>query len=364
MELIQEALEDIGDKIRFVEFIPCPVLLSQIKDDQYQTLYLNRSFREMIGYEIKEISTIEEWFLQAYPDDNYRKEIKADWWAEIHHAKRSGKSNASLKAKIKTKYNGKKWLNIRSAEFGELSAVSFQDIDDLETLNSELTRTNSTKTQLLSILAHDLRTPLIQIISLISLFKNAEIGAADLYLHLSKLNIQTHLTIDLIDNTLNWVKANAKNIIVTKISFSPNGILHELIQLYNDYLKTKFIQIEMNLDEGIIIFGDREIFKVIIRNLFVNAIKFSKPGGKIILGAKKLPEKKYQISVSDAGIGMTPEELKRVFSKESFSSPGTFNETGAGLGIKLCRDFAKLTGAEFWLDSEKQKGTSVNLIFS
>ncbi|AOP35860.1 two-component sensor histidine kinase [Leptospira tipperaryensis] len=363
MELIQEALDNIGDKIRFVEFIPCPVLLSQVKGDQFQTLYLNRSFREMIGYRIQEIPTIEEWFLKAYPDETYRKTVREDWFLEVNHGGRSGKPSASMKTKILTKTNGERWFHVRSTEFGELNAVAFQDIDDLEKLNIELTHTNSTKTQLLSILAHDLRTPLIQIISLIALFKDEDLSAAELYPYLSKLNIQTYLTIDLIDNTLNWVKANSKSIATNKITFSPTETIQELVALYNDYVKLKSINIETDLDETLKICADKEIFKVIIRNLFVNALKFSKPGGRITLRARKTEDDKNIISVLDEGIGMSAEELEKVLSKESFTSPGTLNEGGAGLGIKLCRDFAKLTEAEFLLESEKGRGTSANMIF-
>lgn len=363
MELIQEALDNVGDKIRFVEFIPCPVLLSQIKEDRFQTLYLNRSFRETIGYRIQDIPTLEDWFAKAYPEETYRKSVRNDWFSEVDHGRTSGKLNASIKAKILTKTNGERWFHVRSAEFGELNAVVFQDIDDLEKLNIELTRTNSTKTQLLSILAHDLRTPLIQIISLISLFKNEDLSATDLYPYLSKLNIQTYLTIDLIDNTLNWVKANAKSISISKTTFSPMETVQELTALYNDYLKLKSIKVETELDETVKIFTDKEIFKVILRNLFVNALKFSNPGGSITFKTERKENNKYLISVFDEGIGMSTDELAKILSKESFTSPGTLNEGGAGLGIKLCRDFAKLTDADFWLESEKGRGTSANLIF-
>ncbi|MBM9501471.1 two-component sensor histidine kinase [Leptospira sp. 201903071] len=363
MELIQEALDNIGDKIRFVEFIPCPVLLAQVKGDQFQTLYLNRSFREIIGYRIQEIPTLEEWFSKAFPEESKRKNAREEWLSEVNHGEGNEKRNTSVKAKIRTKTNGERWFQIRSTAFGGLNAVAFQDIDELEKLNIELTHTNSTKTQLLSILAHDLRTPLIQIISLISLFKNEDLSAEDLYPYLSKLNIQTYLTIDLIDNTLNWVKANSKSIIISKVPFSPIETIQELIALYNDYVKLKSIKVETDLDETLRIVADKDIFRVILRNLFVNALKFSKPGGTITLRARKKENNKNIISILDEGLGMSGEELKKVLSKESFTSPGTLNEGGAGLGIKLCRDFAKLTEAEFWLESEKGKGTSANLVF-
>ncbi|EMO61739.1 hypothetical protein LEP1GSC133_0461 [Leptospira borgpetersenii serovar Pomona str. 200901868] len=88
MELIQEVLNNIGDKIRLVEFIPYPVLLSRVKGDQFQTLYLNRSFREIVGYKVKEIPTIEDWFVQAYPDENYREKVKLDWLTEVDKVKK------------------------------------------------------------------------------------------------------------------------------------------------------------------------------------------------------------------------------------------------------------------------------------
>ncbi|WP_061209288.1 sensor histidine kinase [Leptospira borgpetersenii] len=362
MELIQEALNNIGDKIRLVEFIPYPVLLSRVKGDQFQTLYLNRSFREIVGYKVKEIPTIEDWFVQAYPDENYREKVKLDWLTEVDKVKKNEKHNILMKTKIRTKSNGERWFHLRSTEFGELNAFAFQDIHDLETLNLELIRSNSIKSQLLSILAHDLRTPLIQIISLISLFKNEEIPSIDLHKHLSKLNIQTHLTIDLIDNTLNWVKTNSKSIAANKIFFNPIPIMQEITTLYNDYIRLKCLQVHLEFDEDLKIFSDVNIFKVIVRNLFVNALKFSNSGGKIFLRGTISPDYQH-ISVIDEGIGMSAEELEKIFSKEFYSSIGTLNENGSGLGIKLCRDFAQLIDAEFCLKSEKHRGTCASLIF-
>ncbi|EMF81734.1 GHKL domain protein [Leptospira weilii serovar Topaz str. LT2116] len=362
MELIQEVLDNIEDKISFAEFIPYPVLVSRVKGDQFQTLYLNRSFREIIGYKVKEIPTIEDWFVQAYPDDNYREKAKLDWLTEVGEVRKSEKHNIVMKTKIRTKSNGERWFHIRSTEFGELNMFAFQDIHDLETLNLELIRSNSFKSQLLSILAHDLRTPLIQIISLISLFKNEEIPSTDLYQHLSKLNIQTHLTIDLIDNTLNWVKTNSKSIVTNKISFNPIPIMEEITILYNDYIRLKCLQVNLEFDENFKVFSDVNIFKMIVRNLFVNALKFSNSGGKIFLRGAIFPDCQ-RISVVDEGIGMSAEELEKIFSKEFYSSIGTLNENGSGLGIKLCRDFAQLIDAEFCMKSEKHRGTCASLVF-
>ncbi|WP_061250028.1 PAS domain-containing sensor histidine kinase [Leptospira alstonii] len=356
MELIQEALENIGDKIRFVEFIPCPILLSKVKERELQTLYLNQSFREIIGYKVEEIPTLEDWLIQAYPDEYYRNEIKSDWLTK------NGNHNSVIKTKIRTKSNEERWFQLQRTEFGELNVFAFQDIHELETLNLELTCNNSAKSQLLAILAHDLRSPLIQIISLISLFKNEEIPAAELYYHLSKLNVQTHLTIDLIDNTLNWVKTNSKCIIVNKISFNPVPIVKELTALYEDYIRLKCLRVDVEFDENIMIFSDINIFKVIVRNLFVNALKFSNPGGNVFLRGKTFSNRQH-VSVADEGIGMSAEELEKVFSKEFHSSVGTLNENGSGLGIKLCRDFARLVDAEFRLKSEKHKGTCASLVF-
>ncbi|MCG6162341.1 sensor histidine kinase, partial [Leptospira bandrabouensis] len=160
--------------------------------------------------------------------------------------------------------------------------------------------------------------------------KNEGISASELYPYLSKLNIQTYLTIDLIDNTLNWVKANSRSSVVNKTSFSPLPILEELSALYNDYIQLKCIQVEMRFDQEITLFSDKDIFKVIVRNLFVNALKFSKPGGKIYLKAEKTSDQHRLICIEDEGIGMTSDELERFFSKESYTCSGTLNENGAG----------------------------------
>ena len=90
--------------------------------------------------------------------------------------------------------------------------------------------------------------------------------------------------------------------------------------------------------------------------LFRSAIKFSESGGLVsVQGVRKAAE--IEICVTDTGIGMTKDELDRIRRKESFTSYGTANEKGTGLGILLCHEFAEANKGKFYVESEWGKGS-------
>jgi len=95
----------------------------------------------------------------------------------------------------------------------------------------------------------------------------------------------------------------------------------------------------------------------VIRNLISNAIKFTPQGGKVDVEAK-IKVDFVEVSVSDTGVGMSKETIEKLFKIEtSFTSRGTENEKGSGLGLMLCRDFVEQHGGTIWAESEKGKGS-------
>ena len=99
----------------------------------------------------------------------------------------------------------------------------------------------------------------------------------------------------------------------------------------------------------------------IIRNLLSNAIKYTDQGGKINISSK-IQDSYIEITVSDSGAGIKPENIKRLFRlDENFSTKGTAEETGTGLGLILCKEFVKKNGGEIWVKSTYGKGSDFTI---
>jgi signal transduction histidine kinase len=115
---------------------------------------------------------------------------------------------------------------------------------------------------------------------------------------------------------------------------------------------------ENNVYESVLVLADPNIINLVLRNLILNAIKFTENGGRIWVEAST----KYNeviVSVSDNGIGIKPEVKQMLFKKTSgYSTRGTANERGTGLGLILCKEFVEKHGGRIWLESELGKGTT------
>jgi signal transduction histidine kinase len=103
--------------------------------------------------------------------------------------------------------------------------------------------------------------------------------------------------------------------------------------------------------------SDKNILSTVLRNLISNALKFSHRKGLVTISASRNGSR-YLISVQDTGIGISSEKLKNIFTLETkLSTPGTENEQGTGLGLKLCKEFIEKIGGEIWVESVEKKGS-------
>jgi len=160
-----------------------------------------------------------------------------------------------------------------------------------------------------------------------------------------------------LENLLYWSKSQLNAVKPEKLPCSTNEIISEAISLLKPVAETK----EINLDEKSVmnatVLADKNMMKTVMRNLISNALKFTPRGGKISVWASE-SEKDTQLFVEDTGLGISPENMDKLFDKnKSFTTAGTESEKGSGLGLKLIYDFVKMHDGEIEVDSEMGKGT-------
>ena len=216
------------------------------------------------------------------------------------------------------------------------------------------------RNRILSIISHDLRGP----VGVYKLLLEALVNDFDLNDKQELQNILKMLSqglsssFDLLDNLVTWAK-NRQN----KISFQPEKlplelVIEETIKSLDEIAKNKQIVILKNLPENARIYGDSNLVSIIFKNLIHNAIKFSHPGKTIRIEALE-NEKEWIVSIQDEGVGMNPEQLKKLFTYNGhFSTFGTQDEKGSGLGLLLCKDLIRRHNGDLWVESKLEKGST------
>ncbi|MCC5931892.1 MAG: tetratricopeptide repeat-containing sensor histidine kinase [Cyclobacteriaceae bacterium] len=226
-----------------------------------------------------------------------------------------------------------------------------------------LTELNDTKDKFFSIIAHDLKGPISSLSAGLDMLSTqyerfSDKAKADFLLKLKNSASSLH---DLLENLLTWARTQKGEINFKPQNFSIGHLIQYNFNVLNMPASRKELSLETDLPEDFQIKVDENMFNTIIRNLLANAIKFSAPGNKIILGAFKR-NNFCEIYVKDFGTGI-PEEIKdKIFSlNQNVSIPGTHGEKGTGLGLVLCREFVEKHGGQLKVESELGKGTKFTI---
>jgi signal transduction histidine kinase len=230
----------------------------------------------------------------------------------------------------------------------------------LEKSEKELKITVQTKDKLLSIIAHDLRNPFSALIGLTELLnENSDtIGKEELNQYVSMINESSHKLLLLIENLLAWARSQTSTLKPVRTDLNLKSQADDVMRLYFSQAETKGISLINDIPENITVYADHEMLAIIIRNLISNGIKYTGKGGSVVCSA--FPEKGSTVlKVHDTGIGMSREVLDKLFKiGETFTTAGTGNETGTGLGLVICREFAETLGGTISVESIVGKGTT------
>lgn len=222
--------------------------------------------------------------------------------------------------------------------------------------NKDLQQLNSVKDKLISIISHDFRSPFNSLKGFIELINDDHLSIEQTSMLAGQLAEQVDNTSNLLDNLLLWIKSQLQGLSVDEQSFDLKLLVDENIDLFQNQLLSKKLKIDHDIKQPLIVSADREMIKLVIRNLISNAIKFSFPSGKIIISHD---DKGHVISISiqDTGMGMNKQKLDNIFKGGMTSSLGTNNEKGTGLGLALCKDFVELNHGDIFVESAEGEGS-------
>ncbi len=227
----------------------------------------------------------------------------------------------------------------------------------------ELKDSIATRDKFYSIIAHDLRSPFTGIQGLFEiLLHNPETIPepvknklmAEVYSSGNKL-------LKLLDNLLDWSKAQTHEIILKPKKISLHEIIDYQISLLNNVAENKNIKLKNEIPPDLHTIADRETLCTVFRNLISNAIKFTPAGGTVTIKSK-IENETVKISVEDNGVGISKENIDTIFNLGTNTSTlGTHNEKGSGLGLILCKDFVELNNGKIYVESTVNVGTTFTI---
>jgi two-component system, sensor histidine kinase and response regulator len=238
--------------------------------------------------------------------------------------------------------------------------------DNLEKLVEERTRelatANATKDKFFSIIAHDLKNSFNGLLG----YSNILLSDFDSFPDDEKITMISAIrqvsesTYKLLQNLLDWARVQTGVIPFTPEEIYLNSFLSDEYNMQRKLAEQKNITMEFKATEDLKVFADINMISTVIRNLLSNAIKYSRNGGHVTLALEKEGEFAV-IKVKDDGIGISPENVKKLFKvNEDYKTYGTNNEEGTGLGLILCKEFIAKNNGEIQVESELNAGTETS----
>ncbi len=231
---------------------------------------------------------------------------------------------------------------------------------ELAQTEQDLVRLNSTKDKLFSIIVHDLKNPFNALLGFTEILHedSGNLSREQVFTYFDIINKSSANLYLLLENLLEWSKNQTGNIIYSPGEFEILDLVKNEINNAYATAERKKIILETDIHPGIKVMADKNLMATVLRNLLNNAIKFTPKNGKVSVRMVE-EEKCFRVSVWDTGTGISENEQKKLFNlASSYTTTGTENEKGSGLGLIICKEFIEKNGGALSLASEPGKGST------
>ncbi len=336
-------------------------------NSQGQFLYANDGYKKILGYEPIELIG-NSFFDILHCQDKGQVQSKC-------HALIENNLSQECTARIMTKSGDFRWFSCSGNIIVNESTTKIVFVcvevsariqleDELKQKLVKLKELNNTKDKFFSIIAHDLKGPVSSFNSVLSNLQNyyKDLSKEELEVYINSLNTSTTHLFSLLEDLLDWSRTQTGNFPFHPERFPIKYVIDNIISLNDLSASSKDLTIVNDVEDDCIVFADVKMVSTIIRNLISNAVKFSNTNGIITISSEIIidNDKEYaSISVIDNGIGISEECIAKLFIIDKcYTSDGTFNEKGTGLGLLLCKEFAEHNGGKIFVKSEIGSGTT------
>lgn len=370
MEYLQQALEmaELSGDI-------------QLSETAYTGLYevarKNGDYENAINYLEKKVAFTDS--LQRLMSDQNINELRTKYETHLKEAE-----NQALKAKERNQLERLEGQNqmlfvsgISIAVLLALTLVLMRVIRDrkkasqklanqfsqLKEQEIKLKESNDFKNKILSVLGHDLRTPLSAVSTLLNTMSAIQLTKEELQELLPHLSKEVDISLETLQQILAWSRLEMDEMNLKLENLDAKNLLKEIVDTYEVNIRTKALKIDLDVQSGLVINADKNQLRSIISNLLSNAIKFSPTGDTIRINAF---QKDYNhpavVEVIDNGQGISEAVISNLNDRESvMTSKGTSGENGTGIGLRIAQDFARAHNGQIKFERMNPKGTKVSL---
>ncbi|HEX2869219.1 MAG TPA: ATP-binding protein [Ignavibacteriales bacterium] len=250
-------------------------------------------------------------------------------------------------------------------ELGTVTAgmAMFQNITHMKKFEKELKELNDSKDKFFSIISHDLKNPFSSLLGFSEFLASDfdQFSPEEIRTFAKNINKSAKSVFDLLENLLQWSRLQTGGMEYSPVKFNLKELTEDIFNIYEISAVRKNITLNIDSPEKVEIYADKNMIDAVIRNLVSNAIKFTQPGGKVLIRVEN-SQSKAVVSVSDTGVGISPENQKKLFAiGEKVTTPGTSNERGTGLGLILSKEFVDKNNGTLEVISEPGKGSEFRL---
>ena len=219
-----------------------------------------------------------------------------------------------------------------------------------------LEEVNQVKDKLFSIVSHDLKDSISSIKAFLDLLKEDSISKEEFRELIPELSENANNASSLLFNLLNWSKSQMQNLEPNPELFNIQDVFHTKMALVEQKVEDKRIVL-IDESQRDFVYADKSMVEIVIQNLITNAVKFSRTGDVITVSNQDVNGKAL-ICVEDTGVGISEENIKKLFNaNKNFTTVGTKNEKGTGLGLTIAKDLVELNNGRIWVESTVNVGS-------
>lgn len=220
---------------------------------------------------------------------------------------------------------------------------------------------NENKNKLLSIIAHDLKNPLYTVKLLMDYLQSPDLTNEKRNDLIKGVSSSVASAFGLLENLLAWANSQRNMVIYQPGYFKLSEIVNESLNLLQLSIANKELVVENHVLPEILVFADKNMMSVTVRNILSNAVKYSLRKGKVKLMARER-NNMVEFTVADSGTGFAETDLSMALQEEiCISRPGTNMETGSGIGLRISREYVKINNGTLNIESQQGKGSSITI---
>lgn len=227
---------------------------------------------------------------------------------------------------------------------------------EIDHQRQELKELDNLKNKLFSVIAHDLKTPMYALRNLFRNVQSQNMSGEEIKMIMPDVVNDLNYTTGLMENLLQWAKSQMQSDAVKLQTIDLTAVIREVMQLLRLQAESKKIYLECKTDAPVYVHADKDMINLVLRNLLSNAIKFTPESGNISIGTDEADDF-VEVFVQDSGMGMSEDALQKINANNYFTTKGTANESGTGLGLMLCKEFLAKNGGRMFVESEPGQGS-------